>query len=51
MKWFTTLLELLGVGVAVAGVWLIYVPAALILGGLAMVALAWAADRDVKAVT
>lgn len=37
----TTALELLGMAAIVAGVWLIYFPAALIVAGACLFALAW----------
>lgn len=41
----TTAAEVVGLGVIVAGVWLIFMPAALIVAGAGVLALAWGASR------
>ena len=41
---FTTLLDLSAAGLIVAGVALVSVPAAMVLGGLAMLAISWKAS-------
>lgn len=37
--------EIVGLAAVVAGVWMIFVPAALIVAGLGVLALAWGASR------
>lgn len=41
----TTAAEVVGLGVIVAGVWLVFMPAALIAAGVGVLALAWGASR------
>lgn len=41
----TTAAEVCGLGLVVAGVWLVFVPAALMVAGLGLVALSWGASR------
>lgn len=41
MEWFTTLLELVGLGLVVAGVSVVFWPAGLIVAGLGLGALGW----------
>lgn len=41
----TTAAELAGLGLIVAGVWLMFMPAALIVAGVGALALSWGASR------
>lgn len=43
--WLTTILDVLGAGLIVTGIALVYVPAALAVAGLACLAISWRASR------
>jgi hypothetical protein len=43
--WLTTILDLLGAALIVAGIAMVFVPAALAVAGLACLAISWRASR------
>lgn len=43
--WLTTIFDLLGASLIVIGIWLVFIPAALVVAGLACLLISWRATR------